>query len=54
MLSLDRSSTLQNMIQVTQDMIDLLAVQEVRWLGRSIIKKDCTIYYSCDDNIFLE
>jgi hypothetical protein len=34
--------------------IDLLAVQEVRWLGRSIIEKDCRIYYSCDDekNIF--
>ena len=29
--------------------IDLLAVQEVRWLGRSIIEKNCTIYYSCDD-----
>jgi hypothetical protein len=34
--------------------IDLLAVQEIRWLGRSIIEKDCRIYYSCDDkkNIF--
>jgi len=33
----------------------LLPIQEVRWLGRSIIEeKDCTIYYSCDDkqNIF--
>jgi hypothetical protein len=35
--------------------IDLLAVQEVRWLGRRIIEKDCRIYYSCDDKkIFLE
>jgi hypothetical protein len=33
--------------------IDLLAVQEVRWLERSIIEKDYRIYYSCDDeNIF--
>jgi len=27
----------------------LLAVQEVRWLGRSVIEKDCTNYYSSDD-----
>ena len=28
----------------------MLAIQEVRWLGRSIIeKKDCTVYYSCDN-----
>ena len=35
--------------------IDLLAVQEVRWLGRRIIEKDCRICYSCDDeeNIFV-
>jgi len=41
--------------KITQDYkFDLLAVQEVRWLGRSIIEKDCRIYYSCDDeeNIF--
>jgi hypothetical protein len=32
----------------------LLAVQEVRWQGGSIIEKDCRIYDSCDDddNIF--
>lgn len=33
----------------------MLPIQEVRWLGRSIIEeKDCTVYYSCDDkqNIF--
>jgi hypothetical protein len=35
--SLYRSSSLQNWIQVTQDYkTDLLAVQEARWLGRSI------------------
>jgi hypothetical protein len=46
-----RSGALQNLIQVTQDYkINLLAVQEVRWLGRNIIKKkDCLIYYSYDD-----
>jgi len=27
----------------------LLAGQEVRWLRRSVIEKDCTLYYSCDD-----
>jgi len=34
--------------------IDLLAVQDVRWMGRSIIEKECRIYYSRDDkeNIF--
>jgi hypothetical protein len=38
------------MIEVTHECkIDLLAVQEVRWLGRSIIEKDCKIYGSCDD-----
>jgi hypothetical protein len=43
----------ENLIKVTQDYrIDLLAAQEVRWLGRSI-EMDCRIYYSCDDeNIF--
>jgi hypothetical protein len=45
----------QNLIQVTQEYkTDLLKVQ-VRWLRRSTIeKKDCRIYDSCDDNIFLE
>jgi hypothetical protein len=46
----------QNLIQVTQEYkTDLLKVQEVRWLGRSTTeKKDCRIYNSCDDNIFVE
>jgi len=49
-LSLYRSGTLQYLIGVRQySKIDLLAVQEVRWLGRSVIEKDCTLYYSCDD-----
>jgi predicted RNase H-like nuclease (RuvC/YqgF family) len=35
MQSLYRTGTLQNLIEVTQDYkIDLLAVQEVRWLGK--------------------
>jgi exonuclease III len=55
-LSLYRSGALQDLIQATQEYkTDLLVIQEVRWLGRSITKKkDCTVYYSCDDNIFLE
>jgi len=55
-LSLHRSGALQKLIQVTQEnKTDLLPIQEVRWLGRSLIEeKDCTVYYSCDDkqNIF--
>ena len=47
---------MQNLNEVTQEYkIDLLAVQEVRWRGRSIIGKDCRIQCSCDDddeNIF--
>ena len=36
-------------------MSDLLAVQEVRWLGRNITEmKDCKICYICDDPMFLE
>ena len=55
-LSLYRSGTLQYLIRVTQDYkTDLLAVQEIRWLGRSIIEKDCRICYSCngEENIFV-
>ena len=55
MLSLYRRGTLQKLIEITQDYkTDLFAVQEVRWLGRSIIEKDCRILYSCEDeeNIF--
>ena len=54
-LSLYRSGKLQKLIEITQEYkIDLFAVQEVRWLGRSIIEKGCRIYYICDDdeNIF--
>jgi hypothetical protein len=45
MLSVYRSGSLQNLIQVTQDYrIDLLAVQEVRWLGRSVIERRIANY----------
>jgi len=47
--------TPQNLIKLTQDYrIDLLSVQQERWLGRSIIQKGCRIHYSCDEeqNIF--
>jgi hypothetical protein len=54
-LSLYRSGTLQNLIQITQEYkIDFLAVQEVRLLGLCIIEKYCRIHYCCDDKeIFL-
>ena len=55
MLSLYGRGTPQNLIKATQDYrIDLLPVQEERWLGRSIIEKGCRIHYSCDEeqNIF--
>jgi len=39
--------TLQNLFEVTQVYkIDLLEVREVRWLGMSIIEKDCKM---CSD-----
>jgi hypothetical protein len=44
------------MIEITQNYkTDLFAVQEVRWLGRSIIERDCRIPYSCEgeENISL-
>jgi hypothetical protein len=32
-------------MEVTQEYdIDLLAVQEVRWLGKSILENNCTVY----------
>ena len=43
-LSLYRSGIPQNLIEIRQEYkIDLLAVQEVRWLGMSIIGKDYRI-----------
>ena len=53
-LSAHRSGTLQNLIHVTQEyQIGLLAVQEVKWLGRSITEKDYNFCYSCDHQMFL-
>jgi hypothetical protein len=53
-LSLYGRGTSQNVIKLTQYRIDLLPVQEERWLGRSIIQNGCRIDYSCDEeqNIF--
>jgi hypothetical protein len=32
-------------MEVTQEFgIDLLAIQEVRWLGKSILENNCTVY----------
>ena len=55
MPSMYRSGMLQNLTELVQECkIDLLAAQEVRWLGRHIVGKDCRIEYRCDDveNIF--
>jgi hypothetical protein len=56
-LSLYRSDSLQNLIEITQDYeIGLLAVQEVRWLGRSVTERriaKCTVVVIIN-NIFLE
>jgi hypothetical protein len=50
LLSLYKTGTLKNPIKVKQEYkIDLLAVQELMWLGRSVIEKDCRMYCSCDD-----
>ena len=49
-LSLYTAGTLQNLFKVTKDYkIDLLAVQEVRGLGWSVIENDCRICYCCDE-----
>jgi hypothetical protein len=50
-LSLHRCGELRNLIEVIQEYgIDLLAIQEVRWLWKRILeKKNCTVYYSCND-----
>jgi len=57
MLSLYRSGSLQNLIEVTHDYkIDLLSVQEVRWLGRIVIERRIAKYtvVVMINNIFLE
>jgi exonuclease III len=50
-LSLYRCDALRNLIEVIQEYdIDLLAIQEVRWLGKNILeKKNCTVYYTFSD-----
>jgi hypothetical protein len=52
MLSLyTRSEVLRNLMEVTQEYgTDLLAVQKIRWLGKTIMeKKDCMVYNSSHD-----
>jgi exonuclease III len=43
-----RCGALRNLISIIQEYkIDILAIQEVRWLGQNILeKKEGTIYYS--------
>jgi hypothetical protein len=58
MLSLYRSGSLQNLIEVTHDYykIDLLSVQEVRWLGRIVLERRIAKYtiVVMINSIFLE
>jgi hypothetical protein len=53
MLSLYRSGSLKQLIDITQSYkIYILAVQEMRWVGQSILeKKECTVYYSCHKSL---
>jgi hypothetical protein len=46
-----RSGVLRNLVEVTQEYgIDLLVLQEVRWLGKTILeKKICMVYTSSHD-----
>jgi exonuclease III len=50
-LSLYRSGAVRNLTEVTQEYgPDVLAIQEVRCLEKSILeKKSCTVYCSCHD-----
>jgi exonuclease III len=43
----------KQLIDITQRYkIDILAVQEMRWVGQSILeKKERTIYYSCHKSL---
>jgi hypothetical protein len=55
-MSVHRSGELRILIHVTREYeIDLLAVQEVKWLGRRMTEsKDFKICYTCDDQMFSE
>jgi hypothetical protein len=55
-MSVHSSGELRILIHVTREYeIDLLAVQEVKWLGRRMTEnKDLKICYSCDDQMFSE
>ncbi|GFV18587.1 craniofacial development protein 2 [Trichonephila clavipes] len=49
--TLYKGAALQNLIDVfVHYHVDVLAIQEIRWLGTGILdKKDCTLYYSCQE-----
>jgi exonuclease III len=50
-LSLYRTGALRNLVDMLNTYeIDILAIQEMRWIGQNILeRKDCTVYYSCHD-----
>jgi hypothetical protein len=52
-LSLYRSGALKNLIGIVQEYnIDILAIQEIRWMGQSMLeKKEGNIYYSCRNKL---
>jgi hypothetical protein len=46
------SFTLSEVREAQRYKIDVLAVQEMRWVGQSILeKKECTICYSCHKSL---
>jgi hypothetical protein len=46
-----RSGALRNLIEVIPEYCtDLLAIQEIEWLGKSMLEeKNCMVYYSCHE-----
>ena len=54
--TLYRGGALKNLIGVFVDYsLDVLAIQEIRWLGTEILdKKDYRLYYSCQEKTLLD